>query len=66
MKSMQTAVVTTLSAPVLTLDGTAIAALTCPFIEPLSASAPTQKICLNYIVEAAARISEIVAGSRNA
>lgn len=64
MKSMQTAVVTTLSAPVLTLDGTAIAALTCPFIEPLSANAPTQKVCLNYIVEAAARISEIVAGSR--
>jgi DNA-binding IclR family transcriptional regulator len=63
MDSMQTAGIRNLSAPILTLDGTAIAAITCPFITPVGGNAPTQDLCLGYVKEAASRISEIVAGN---
>lgn len=41
MNSLQTAGIRNISAPVLTLDGTALAAITCPYITPLNSDAPS-------------------------
>lgn len=62
MNSLQTAGVRNISAPVLTLDGTALAVMTCPYITPISGDAPTADHCVELIRAAAHRISEIAAG----
>lgn len=62
MNSLQTAGVRNISAPVLTLDGTALAVVTCPYITPMNVVAPSADDCVGLIREAAARISEIAAG----
>ncbi|MGO4437069.1 IclR family transcriptional regulator [Rhizobium sp. RAF56] len=62
MDSLQTTGVRNISAPVLALDGNALAALTCPFIEPVNADAPTYDQVTEYVCEAARQISETVAG----
>ncbi len=62
MNSLQTAGIRNISAPVLTLDGTALAAITCPYITPLNSDAPSAEDCVDLIREAARQISEIAAG----
>jgi len=62
MNSLQTAGIRNISAPVLTLDGTALAAITCPYITPLNSDAPSAEDCVDLIREAALQISEIAAG----
>ncbi len=63
MDSLQTAGVRNISTPILSLDGHALAALTCPYISPLNADAPSFETVIDHIREAAAQISEIVAGA---
>ncbi|CAN7482665.1 IclR family transcriptional regulator [Agrobacterium tumefaciens] len=65
MDSLQTAGVRNISAPVLTLDGTALAVITCPYITPLGGKAPTREACEALIREAAKRISEVATGNGN-
>lgn len=65
MDSLQISGVRNISAPILALDGTAIGALTCPFITPVSDAAPTHDICLDHVRQAAREISEIVAGNNH-
>lgn len=65
MDSLQTAGVRNISAPVLTLDGTALAVITCPYITPLGGKAPTCEACEVLIREAAKRISEVATGNGN-
>ncbi|MBB3946209.1 DNA-binding IclR family transcriptional regulator [Rhizobium skierniewicense] len=62
MNSLQTAGIRNLSAPVLTLDGTALAAITCPYITPLSGNAPGADDCVDLIRQAARTISNVAAG----
>ncbi len=62
MNSLQTAGVRNISAPVLTVDGTALAAITCPYITPMNTDAPSAEDCVVLIRQAAAKISEIAAG----
>jgi DNA-binding IclR family transcriptional regulator len=62
MNSLQTAGVRNISAPVLTLDGTALAVVTCPYITPLNVASPTADDCVDLIRETARQISEIAAG----
>jgi DNA-binding IclR family transcriptional regulator len=62
MNSLQTAGVRNISAPVLTVDGTALAAITCPYITPMNTDAPSAEDCVVLIRKAAAKISEIAAG----
>ncbi|WP_284759486.1 IclR family transcriptional regulator [Agrobacterium sp. fls2-241-TYG-188a] len=62
MNSLQTAGVRNISAPVLTVDGTALAAITCPYITPMNSEAPSAEDCVVLIRQAAAKISEIAAG----
>ncbi len=62
MDSLQTAGVRNISAPVLALDGNALAALTCPYISPINADAPSFDTVIDHLREAARQISEIVAG----
>jgi DNA-binding IclR family transcriptional regulator len=65
MSSLQTAGVRNISAPILTPEGTAIAAITCPYITPLNGHAPTHEACLDLIRKAAREISEIVSGQQD-
>lgn len=62
MNSLQTAGVRNISAPVLTLDGTALAVVTCPYITPINAEAPSAEDCTDLIRDAAGTISQIAAG----
>lgn len=62
MDSLQTKGVRNISAPVLALDGTALAALTCPYIQPVNEGAPTFDQVIDFVREAATAISETVAG----
>ncbi|MDP9573041.1 UNVERIFIED_ORG: DNA-binding IclR family transcriptional regulator [Agrobacterium larrymoorei] len=62
MNSLQTAGVRNISTPILTLDGTALAVVTCPFIGSLNEAAPKEDDCLELIRETAKAISEVVAG----
>ncbi|NTE89174.1 IclR family transcriptional regulator [Agrobacterium rubi] len=62
MNSLQTAGIRNISAPVLTLDGTALAAITCPYITPLNSDAPSAEDCVGLIRDAARTISEVAAG----
>ncbi len=62
MNSLQTAGIRNISAPVLTLDGTALAAITCPYITPLNSNAPSVDDCVGLIRDAARNISEVAAG----
>ncbi len=62
MNSLQTAGIRNISAPVLTLDGTALAAITCPYITPLNSDAPSAEDCVGFIRDAARTISEVAAG----
>ena len=60
MPSAQTAGVVNLSAPVLGADGTAIAALTVPYIALINApAAPDMSATIQLVVEATARLSEM-------
>lgn len=63
MDSLQTAGVRNISAPVLTLDGTALAVITCPYITPLAGKAATREACEGLIRDAARRISEVATGT---
>ncbi|WP_221178560.1 hypothetical protein, partial [Pseudomonas fluorescens] len=63
MDSLQTAGVRNISAPILTLDGTALAVITCPYITTLGGTAPTRETCEQLIRDAAKRISEVVTGN---
>ena len=63
MSSLQTSGVHNISAPVLAMDGNALAALTCPYIEPVNPKAPTREQVVEYVREAAKEISETVAGT---
>ena len=62
MDSLQTKGVHNISAPILALDGNALAALTCPYIQPVNGKAPSYEQVISYVREAAAQISETVAG----
>ncbi|MDI7860402.1 IclR family transcriptional regulator [Rhizobiaceae bacterium n13] len=62
MDSFQTAGVRNISAPVISLDGYALAALTCPYIAPISPNAPGFDTVVARLREAARQISETVAG----
>ncbi|KXG83934.1 IclR family transcriptional regulator [Agrobacterium bohemicum] len=62
MNSLQTAGVRNISAPILTLDGTALAVVTCPYITPLNSDAPSAEDCVELICDAARKISEVAAG----
>lgn len=62
MPSLQTAGVSNISAPILTVDGTALAAITCPYIGSLIEGAPTKEDCVALICETAKSISEVAAG----
>lgn len=62
MDSLQTAGVRNISAPILSLDGNAIASLTCPYISPLQPDAPTFEEVIAHVRDAATQVSEIVAG----
>ncbi|UXS04857.1 IclR family transcriptional regulator [Agrobacterium tumefaciens] len=66
MDSLQTAGVRNISAPVLTLDGTALAVVTCPYITTLGGPAPSREDCEALIRDTARRISEVVAGEQGA
>lgn len=63
MNSLQTSGVRNISAPVLAMDGNALAALTCPYIEPVNPKAPTYDQVIEYVRDAAKQISETVAGT---
>jgi DNA-binding IclR family transcriptional regulator len=63
MDSVQTRGVRNISAPILGLDGNALAALTCPYIGSLDEKAPDFDTVIGYVREAAHQISEIVAGA---
>jgi DNA-binding IclR family transcriptional regulator len=63
MPSLQTAGVCNLSAPVLGADGQALAALTCPYITPLSRNrTPDIPETILALTAAAAKLSEMVGG----
>lgn len=62
MNSLQTAGVRNISAPILTLDGTALAVVTCPYITPLNSDAPSADGCVELICDAARKISGVAAG----
>ncbi|XUY26383.1 IclR family transcriptional regulator [Agrobacterium sp. rho-8.1] len=62
MNSLQTAGIRNISAPVLTLDGTALAAITCPYITPLNSDVPNVDDCVDLIRQAGRTISQVAAG----
>lgn len=62
MDSLQTTGVRNISAPVLARDGNALAALTCPYIQPVNPHAPTYDDVIALVRKAAAEVSETVAG----
>jgi DNA-binding IclR family transcriptional regulator len=63
MPSLQTTGIYNLSAPVLGADGQALAALTCPYITPISrAKAPDIPETIRMLSDVAARLSEMVGG----
>ena len=67
MPSLQTAGVYNLSAPVLGGDGSAIAALTCPYITPLNRpKAPDIPETIAMVQDAAAALSLRIAGQIDA
>lgn len=59
MLSQQTAGVRNISAPVLSVDGNAIAAITIPFIKPVNGKAPDDELCIALVRKAAEEISLI-------
>ncbi|MDE1993448.1 MAG: IclR family transcriptional regulator [Rhizobiaceae bacterium] len=63
MDSLQTNGVRNISAPILALDGYSLAALTCPYIQPVNPNAPSYDQVIQYVRDAAAEISETVAGT---
>jgi DNA-binding IclR family transcriptional regulator len=63
MDSLQTTGVRNISAPVLALDGNALAALTCPYIQPVNQQAPSYEEVIGFVRDAAQQISETVAGT---
>jgi DNA-binding IclR family transcriptional regulator len=63
MDSLQTSGVHNISAPVLAMDGNALAALTCPYIQAVNPKAPTRQQVVEYVRQTAKAISEIVAGT---
>jgi DNA-binding IclR family transcriptional regulator len=63
MPSLQTTGIYNLSAPVLGADGQALAALTCPYITPISrAKAPDIPETIRMLADVAARLSEMIGG----
>ncbi|MGO4566439.1 IclR family transcriptional regulator [Rhizobium sp. 2YAF20] len=63
MDSLQTTGVRNISAPVLALDGNALAALTCPYIQPVNRQAPSYEKVIELVRAAAADVSNTVAGT---
>lgn len=63
MDSLQTTGVRNISAPVLALDGNALAAMTCPYIQPVNKNAPSYEKVIDFVRDAARQISETVAGT---
>jgi DNA-binding IclR family transcriptional regulator len=63
MDSLQTTGVRNISAPVLAMDGNALASMTCPYIQPVNKNAPSYEKVIEYVCEAAQQISETVAGT---
>jgi DNA-binding IclR family transcriptional regulator len=63
MDSLQTTGVRNISAPVLAMDGNALASMTCPYIQPVNKNAPSYEKVIEYVCEAARQISETVAGT---
>jgi DNA-binding IclR family transcriptional regulator len=63
MDSLQTTGVRNISAPVLAMDGNALAAMTCPYIQPVNGNAPSYEKVIEYVCDAARQISETVAGT---
>jgi len=63
MDSLQTTGVRNISTPVLALDGNALAALTCPYIQPVNGKAPSYEKVIELVRAAAAEVSETVAGN---
>jgi DNA-binding IclR family transcriptional regulator len=59
MPSQQTAGVRNISAPILSVDGNAIAAITIPFIKPVSGGSADEEACIALVRRAAADISQI-------
>jgi DNA-binding IclR family transcriptional regulator len=45
------------------MDGNALAALTCPYIQAVNPKAPTRQQVVEYVRQTAKAISEIVAGT---
>ncbi|WP_337267303.1 IclR family transcriptional regulator [Oryzifoliimicrobium ureilyticus] len=62
MESAQTRGVLNLSAPILSADGSAIAALTCPYIAPVGPIETNVDQIIDYLKQAASRISRVVQG----
>lgn len=62
MESAQTRGVLNLSAPILSADGSAIAALTCPYIAPVGPAETNVDQIIDYLKQAASRISRVVQG----
>jgi DNA-binding IclR family transcriptional regulator len=59
MESQQTAGVRNISAPVLSVDGNAVAAITIPYIKPVSGTATDEERCISLVCKAAEEISLI-------
>lgn len=59
MQSQQTAGVRNISAPILNMDGNAIAAITTPFIQPVNDAAAGEMDCVQLVQKAATEISTI-------
>lgn len=59
MESLQTAGVRNISAPVLNLEGHAVAAITIPFIMPVNETSPDVQQCISLVKDAAKSISQL-------
>lgn len=59
MPSQQTAGVRNISAPIMSVDGNAIAVVTIPFIQPVGANAPNEETCVALVRKAADEISQV-------
>lgn len=67
MPSFQTSGVYNLSVPILGPDGSALAALTCPYIQPMNRpKAPGIPDAINLLLETAGQLNEMVGGVRAA
>jgi DNA-binding IclR family transcriptional regulator len=63
MESAQTISVTNLAVPILGPNGEAVAALTCPFMQPLDTAAPDLERALERLIAAGAAITQNASGT---